>query len=295
MVNETPEENFLEFSIKYLDAVFGTSDTPEVTLTSFDIGDPNKPKILQPHDDNSNICVPPPRVSSKEEQVKELQSSPPSSEGISVENEKASSENTLPKDNNVSSSTEKFAPVVQSNGESKENSSEKRNSGLIDATLKRKSIIDLESIEFDNNAEPITEELHIETDNPSHLFWVPAHLHPEIAPNEFRKWLKNHKDGFNSGTTSLRRRKSTLSRQYIPMENDDDEIPETKVDTEIKGNGFDWDKFAASVENISPTSESSKLNVIKRSLSLNFPPFMGKGSKKKLASLSFYSNAVYCM
>ncbi|CAG8559240.1 4021_t:CDS:2 [Diversispora eburnea] len=262
MVNEVPEENFLEFSIKYLDAVFGTE------VSNFEISDLSKPKILQPHDKNSTTTTLPPQINP----VKDLQN-----EQISAENKKASSEFFTSKNNTiVSSSTEKFVPVVQLNGESKENSLEKRSSGLIDATLKRKSIIDLEDIEFNDDAEPITEELHIETDNPSHLFWVPAHLHPEIAPNEFRKWLKNHaKDGFNSGTISLRRRKSTLSRQYIPTENDDDEQPEKKVDTEKKSIGFDWENFAALDENISPSSESSKLKIIKRSLSLNFPPFMG--------------------
>ncbi|RHZ89909.1 hypothetical protein Glove_9g349 [Diversispora epigaea] len=266
MVNEVPEENFLEFSMKYLDAVFGTE------VSNFEISDLSKPKILQPHDRNSTTTTPPPQIIPRGEQVKD-----PQSEQISAENNKASSEFFTSKNNSiVSSSTEKFVPIVQLNRESKENSLEKRSSGLIDATLKRKSIIDFENIEFNDDSEPITEELHIETDNPSHLFWVPAHLHPEIAPNEFRKWLKNHaKDGFNSGPISLRRRKSTLSRQYIPTENDDDEQPEKKVDTEKKRSGFDWENFAALDENISPSSESSKLNIIKRSLSLNFPPFMG--------------------
>lgn len=29
-------------------------------------------------------------------------------------------------------------------------------------------------------------------DSPAHLFWVPAHLHPELAPGEFRAFLKAH-------------------------------------------------------------------------------------------------------
>ncbi len=29
-------------------------------------------------------------------------------------------------------------------------------------------------------------------DDPTHLFWVPAHLHPELAPGEFRAFLKSH-------------------------------------------------------------------------------------------------------
>ncbi|KAJ3149870.1 hypothetical protein HDU86_006828 [Geranomyces michiganensis] len=31
----------------------------------------------------------------------------------------------------------------------------------------------------------------IETDDPSHLFWVPAHLHPELHPSDFSKWIAN--------------------------------------------------------------------------------------------------------
>lgn len=30
------------------------------------------------------------------------------------------------------------------------------------------------------------------SDDPRHLYWVPAHLHPELAPTEFREFLKAH-------------------------------------------------------------------------------------------------------
>ncbi|RIA81521.1 hypothetical protein C1645_552355 [Glomus cerebriforme] len=151
-----------------------------------------------------------------------------------------------------------------------------RSPGFMEMRLKRKSIMGLEDdSNCSEDSQPVTEELHIETDNPSHLFWVPAHLHPEIAPNEFRKWLRNHaKDGFNSGVGSLRRRKSTLSKQYIPSE-DDDEMTDKRVESEKKRTGFDWESYIGSEENISPTSESTKLNILRRSLSLNLPPFMG--------------------
>lgn len=32
----------------------------------------------------------------------------------------------------------------------------------------------------------------LDADNPAGLFWVPAHLHPELAPGEFRAFLKAH-------------------------------------------------------------------------------------------------------
>lgn len=72
-------------------------------------------------------------------------------------------------------------------------------------------------------------------DDPLHLFWVPAGLHPEIAPAEFRAFLKEHSrspaDGSDSSSISsahsslsssgsLNRKKSMLSRQYRPKEND---------------------------------------------------------------------------
>ncbi|KAJ3028424.1 hypothetical protein HDV00_010389, partial [Rhizophlyctis rosea] len=38
-------------------------------------------------------------------------------------------------------------------------------------------------------------QVAIETEDPSHLFWVPAHLHPELHPTDFRKWLAKHADG----------------------------------------------------------------------------------------------------
>ncbi|RKO85496.1 hypothetical protein BDK51DRAFT_49418, partial [Blyttiomyces helicus] len=55
----------------------------------------------------------------------------------------------------------------------------------------------------------------IETEDPSHLFWVPAHLHPEVHPTDFKKWLAKSADPapaaasiFAPGITPLRRTKS---------------------------------------------------------------------------------------
>ncbi|KAK9718163.1 hypothetical protein K7432_005706 [Basidiobolus ranarum] len=49
------------------------------------------------------------------------------------------------------------------------------------------------------------------SENPSHLFWVPAHLHPEIAPYQFKAWLHKHSSAVNHTETTLTRRKSILS------------------------------------------------------------------------------------
>jgi len=55
------------------------------------------------------------------------------------------------------------------------------------------------------------------------LFWLPAHLHPEIAPQKFKQFLREQTKPENlsrrtSGKANggLDRRKSTLSRQYDP-------------------------------------------------------------------------------
>ncbi|KAJ3274865.1 hypothetical protein HK104_004002, partial [Borealophlyctis nickersoniae] len=70
----------------------------------------------------------------------------------------------------------------------------------------------------------------IETEDPSHLFWVPAHLHPELHPTDFNDWLAKHeglgKDlgpnpaeilgGVPGGTGKpLRRTKSFVERHVV--------------------------------------------------------------------------------
>ncbi|KAF9992722.1 40S ribosomal protein S4, partial [Entomortierella chlamydospora] len=81
-----------------------------------------------------------------------------------------------------------------------------------------------------SNDDQDMKEVQIETTNPSHLFWVPFHLHPEIAPNEYNRWLSKHgvdsqdTDGIiSSRRTSVTRRKSVLSAQYNPEEDQEEE------------------------------------------------------------------------
>lgn len=83
------------------------------------------------------------------------------------------------------------------------------------------------------------------------LFWVPAHLHPELAPGEFRAFLREHTqvnptavDSGETGEASLSRspswlarsrslsgglgrQKSMLSRQYTPRHGDKVEEEQT--------------------------------------------------------------------
>jgi hypothetical protein len=84
----------------------------------------------------------------------------------------------------------------------------------------------------DGSTPTISEDDPIPND-PSSLFWLPAHLHPELAPAEFRAFLQEHTSsapGTNpapaplgrsvSRNGSLGRQKSMLSRQYRPRAND---------------------------------------------------------------------------
>ncbi|KAK4687238.1 hypothetical protein P7C73_g2876, partial [Tremellales sp. Uapishka_1] len=96
----------------------------------------------------------------------------------------------------------------------------------------------------------------LDADDPSGLFWVPAHLHPELAPGEFRAFLKSHthpdpasadgeevaeaqgmgmsrspsmlgRNASQRGAGGLGRKRSMLSKQYHPRAGDkvEDEAP----------------------------------------------------------------------
>jgi hypothetical protein len=81
------------------------------------------------------------------------------------------------------------------------------------------------------------------------FFWVPASLHPELAPSEFKQFLRDHRrdveegsdpsspaalgrvgsiglqrasSGLSRSGSGLGRKKSMLSRQYQPKEGDED-------------------------------------------------------------------------
>ena len=131
------------------------------------------------------------------------------------------------------------------------------------------------------------------SDDPFHLFWVPASLHPEIAPAEFRAFLKEHARtspseesaslgrSFSS-SSSLSRKKSMLSRQYKPKDTDGDEeenvVPVKRSRSIYRNEGpqltiSDLQKLEELAEEASQSDDPSKLrNVLRRSLSLNVSP-----------------------
>ncbi|KAM6497015.1 hypothetical protein JOM56_007488 [Amanita muscaria] len=137
------------------------------------------------------------------------------------------------------------------------------------------------------------------TDDPFHLFWVPASIHPEIAPAEFRAFLKEHARApppsddivspsvssvsSYSSASNLARRKSMLSRQYQPSEDDGVEDEKVLPFRRSRGNLHpnqgpqltisDLQKLEQLAEEASRTDDPSKFrNILRRSLSLNVSP-----------------------
>lgn len=136
------------------------------------------------------------------------------------------------------------------------------------------------------------------TDDPLHLFWVPASLHPEIAPAEFRAFLKEHarspgdesdslavsSSASLSSSPSLSRKRSMLSRQYRPKENDGVEeeniVPLKRNRSLLYRNNpgpqltiSDLQRLEELAEEASESDDPSILrNVLRRSLSLNLSP-----------------------
>ncbi|OJT12410.1 Protein zds1 [Trametes pubescens] len=132
-------------------------------------------------------------------------------------------------------------------------------------------------------------------DDPFHLFWVPARVHPELAPKEFKEFLKEHAradstvppPGRSNSVTSvggLGRKKSMLSRQYDPnahpgtQAGDEHVLPLRRNRTSIYANVpqltiGDLQKLEELAEEASNSDDPSRLrSVLRRSLSLNISP-----------------------
>lgn len=128
----------------------------------------------------------------------------------------------------------------------------------------------------------------------SHLFWVPAHLHPELAPAGFREFLREHAStapgstdtdmplGAMSRSSSLSRQKSMLSRQYKPRADDGVENEEQPMIKRSKSRSSvyaapqltmeDLQKLETLAEEAAKSDDPSRLrSVLRRSLSVNQP------------------------
>ena len=150
----------------------------------------------------------------------------------------------------------------------------------------------------DSGSRP-TEAPNNPSDDPFHLFWVPASLHPEIAPAEFRAFLKEHARSPSdssetseessspsslSSSSSLNRKRSMLSRQYRPKLNDgveEESVVPLKRNRSILYQTIpgpqltisDLQKLEELAEEASVNDDPSRLrNVLRRSLSLNLSP-----------------------
>ncbi|KAH8116466.1 hypothetical protein DFH11DRAFT_1213250 [Phellopilus nigrolimitatus] len=135
------------------------------------------------------------------------------------------------------------------------------------------------------------------SDDPFHLFWVPAHLHPELAPSEFRAFLKEHAttppsdslttaatalNRSSSSTSNLGRKRSMLSRQYKPRDNDRVEeehvVPLLRKKSIYANEGpqltiSDLQKLEELADEASKSDDPTKLRkVLRRSMSLNVAP-----------------------
>ncbi|KAG2212366.1 hypothetical protein INT47_001727 [Mucor saturninus] len=107
------------------------------------------------------------------------------------------------------------------------------------------------------------EVINISTSNPSHLFWVPASQHPEIAPAEFEKYVDTH--GLTIRKKSIKRRQSVLSVYFTA--NDQQKLMEelAKTDTER-----DRRATLDVLEDTDNEDRKQKL-VLRRSVSLQLP------------------------
>ncbi|GJE90321.1 hypothetical protein PsYK624_064510 [Phanerochaete sordida] len=130
-------------------------------------------------------------------------------------------------------------------------------------------------------------------EDPFSLFWVPARLHPEIAPGEFRQFLKEHarapgegaslERSSSMGSSGLSRKKSMLSRQYDPTNDggssEDEHVVPIRRNRSIYGHQgpqltiSDLQKLEELAEEASQSRDPSKLrSVLRRSISLNVAP-----------------------
>ncbi|KAH8427750.1 putative telomere silencing protein Zds1 [Aspergillus melleus] len=119
----------------------------------------------------------------------------------------------------------------------------------------------------------------------SRLFWVPARLHPELAPKEFKSFLESKADHIKrkSGDFStlgperqgssggLRRKKSMLSRQIDTSQNytDGAERLERKRSKSAKGDGPNLQELETLVDDSLPRSASSSLLSEMRNLDIS--------------------------
>ncbi|KAI8992531.1 hypothetical protein BDB01DRAFT_832826 [Pilobolus umbonatus] len=115
----------------------------------------------------------------------------------------------------------------------------------------------------------VTEVINIATTNPSHLFWVPASQHPEIAPHEFEKYVKQN--GLLAKAKNIKRRQSVLSVYFTA--NDQlklDELAKNEDKPPSKSSQFLSVDESSESEDTTADEIRRKL-LVRRSVSLSLP------------------------
>jgi hypothetical protein len=109
--------------------------------------------------------------------------------------------------------------------------------------------------------------------DPAQVVWVPARLHPTIAPHEFKSWLEEYSSAVNLNESALGRRRSILSlhsyskRASVTM--GDDSLGTVEEDEAAAASA----SFHDVADDMSTYDESTNTlkAVLKRRLSLNVP------------------------
>ncbi|KAF1805067.1 hypothetical protein FB192DRAFT_1320256 [Mucor lusitanicus] len=118
-----------------------------------------------------------------------------------------------------------------------------------------------------------TEVINIATANPSHLFWVPASQHPEIAPAEFEKYVDAH--GLMIRKKSVKRRQSVLSVYFTASDQqklmEECDTAEAEKDRQAALSALESKPQRASSEPEQEEDTKKRKMMLRRSVSLHLP------------------------
>ncbi|ORX77754.1 hypothetical protein BCR32DRAFT_282885 [Anaeromyces robustus] len=137
----------------------------------------------------------------------------------------------------------------------------------------------------DDPSKPITHLVNIsgvtiQTNDLTHLFWVPSYLHPELHPQEFKKWANS--EDMLGRRTSVRRTKSFAESARVITPDSTSENGEPVVDPVRLYRNKTFDTF----QSLNKVNRSSNL---KRSRNIRLKKSTGHGSNKNDDEPSFYN------
>ncbi|ORY50613.1 hypothetical protein LY90DRAFT_670683 [Neocallimastix californiae] len=140
----------------------------------------------------------------------------------------------------------------------------------------------------DDPTKPVTHLVNIsgvtiQTNDLAHLFWVPSYLHPELHPQEFKKWIDNNPNEQFGRRLSIRRTKSFAESARVITPDSTSENGDPVVDqVHINRNKT----FSAFQRNNNGTVGSIYL---KRSKNIRLKKSSSRGANGNDESLSFYN------